>query len=257
MKNIIQQASELIEQGLPACLCIVTASRGSTPRKAGSKMIVFADGTIQGTIGGGAVEHKAIKDALQHMLQSEPMSIKYNLANDLDMHCGGEMEVYFEPLIPMPSLLIFGAGHVGKALARLAMQFGFRIIFFDNRPGIFDAFPLENCTLIGGEYDKLIDAYSFNTNSYIVVMTHMHAYDETLIAALAQKPHRYLGMIGSKRKTEIARKKFVEDYGLSTELVASIDMPIGLPIACETPEEIALSILAKIIDVKNTDSSRA
>lgn len=252
MKNIIQQASALIEQGKTACLCIVTSSRGSTPRKAGSKMIVFSDGSIQGTIGGGAVEHEAIKHAIQIMQHTEPVSKKYNLANDLDMHCGGEMEVYFEPLGAMPTMLIFGAGHVGKALARLAMQFGFRIVFFDNRPGIFDSFPLENCQLIGGVYEEIIDQYSFNPNSFIVVMTHMHAHDEELVAALAQKPHRYIGMIGSKRKTEIARKKFVESYGLSEELVKTIDMPIGLPIACETPEEIALSIMAKIVDVKNS-----
>lgn len=250
--EILQLASEMKLQGIPACLCIVTGSRGSTPRKAGSKMIVLADGSIKGTIGGGAVEHQAIADAILIMQAGEPENRKYNLANDLEMHCGGEMEIYFEPLVPSPSLFIFGAGHVGKALGRMAISFGFRVTFLDNRAGIFDAFPIQGCNLIEGDYDSIIEKPSYNDNTFIVVMTHMHSHDEALTVALARKPHRYLGMIGSKRKTEIARKKFVEEFGLDATVVKAIDMPIGIPIACETPEEIALSILAKMVDVKNT-----
>ncbi|PKP03903.1 MAG: hypothetical protein CVU11_06565 [Bacteroidetes bacterium HGW-Bacteroidetes-6] len=250
--NFFNEISEAINSGKAAVLCVVIGAEGSTPRKPGSKMLVFADGTISGTIGGGSIEKQAIDDALAIMNSDSPQTKAYNLANDLEMHCGGRMTVYFEPLAAQPQLVIFGAGHVGKALAKMAVIAGFRVIAADNREGIFGSWPQGLAETYEMPFEEAADKINFHSNSYIVSTTYKHSFDSEVVAMLIGKPHKYIGMIGSKRKVELARKRFADEFGLSLQQIDSIDMPIGVPIACETPEDIAISILAKIIDAKNT-----
>jgi xanthine dehydrogenase accessory factor len=176
----------------------------------------------------------------------------YHLEEDLNMHCGGTMQVYFEGIGCAPKLYIFGGGHIGKALAGYATGLGFRPTVFDQRDGIFDSWDLAGIETKIGNYLQLIDSTTFDRNSYIVIVTPKHEFDETILMACAPLEYAYLGMIGSKRKVAEIRNKALENNILAAEILSKIDMPIGLPFAAETPAEIAISIAAKMIDVKNT-----
>jgi xanthine dehydrogenase accessory factor len=252
MKDIIDDLKTAAEQGIPAVLCIVTSTSGSTPRKAGAKMLVYSDGTLKGSIGGGSIEHQAIQDALETGGCGEPFTRSYQLLDDLGMHCGGTMEVYFEAIGCSPELYIFGGGHIGKALAGFAPALGFRTMVLDQRTGIFDAWHLPGVATRSGEFSALLEGIKFGQNTYIVIVSPQHSSDEELMIACAARPHAYLGMIGSKRKVAEIRKKVLENGLLTTESLNAVDMPIGIPFAAVTPAEIAISILAKLIDVKNT-----
>jgi xanthine dehydrogenase accessory factor len=252
MQEIFNDLKAVIEQGMPVVLCIVTETSGSTPRKAGSKMLVFQDGTIKGTVGGGSIEFKVIQDALTIISCGSPFTKKFHLEDDLQMHCGGTMQVYFEAVGCIPRLYIFGGGHIGKALAGYAPGLGFRPYVFDQREGIFESWNIPEVETRTGDYMQIIDSLVFDTNTYIVIVTHQHESDEKVLLACTPHEHAYIGMIGSKRKVAEIRKKAQENNILSAEQLATVDMPIGLPFAAETPAEIAISIVAKMIDVKNT-----
>ncbi|MBU0765101.1 MAG: XdhC/CoxI family protein [Bacteroidetes bacterium] len=252
MENIYETISEVLSAGKPAVLCVVTQTKGSTPRKAGAKMIVMQDGSITGTIGGGAVEKQVAEEALGLITGKTPHVKRYELHDDLDMHCGGHIEVYMEPIVPQQRLFIFGAGHVGKAVTRFARQLGFRITVADDREGIFDSDEFAGCECIRKSYREAVNECEFDDNSYVVIVTPQHKYDEAILAAVARKPHAYLGMIGSRSKVKQARERFLKENILTKEELDAIDMPIGIKFAAETPAEIAVSIVAKMIDVRNT-----
>ena len=252
MQNIYSKLEELIKSGKNAALCVVIDTKGSTPRKAGSKMIVFGDKKSYGTIGGGSIEYNVIDKAIEVLKNNTPKKFTFNLENDLDMTCGGYVEVYIEPVFPLPKLFIFGAGHIGKAVAEFAAKTGFEITLFDEREDVFNQVSEQNIKFVHGNYFEVIEKANFDNNTFIVVTTPKHAYDEEITAICVRKPHAYLGMIGSKRKVETAKKVFLEERGLTQNEIDSIDMPIGIKFAAQTPEEIAISIVAKLIDVKNS-----
>jgi xanthine dehydrogenase accessory factor len=252
MISVFSKITELQESNIPFALCIIVSTKGSTPRKAGSKMLVMKDGSIFGTIGGGSIELAVIHDALDVIRSGEAMHKQYQLEEDLSMHCGGTVEVYFDPVLVMPRLFIFGAGHVGRAVAKYASTLGFRIVFFDERPDIYKEFDVTGFECTTGNYLEAIEKAVFDEDTYIVITTPKHEFDEKILAAVGRKPHAYLGMIGSKRKVAEARKRFIAENILTDKELDAVDMPIGIPMAAETPEEIAISIIAKLIDVRNT-----
>lgn len=245
---------ELIRHGQQAAvLCIVLSTSGSTPRKAGSKMLVFPDRTIKGTIGGGSIERQAIEEAVKILNSGRGVTThRFNLLDDLEMQCGGSMEVYFEPLRVFPQLYIFGGGHVGKALAGYAAGLGFRPCVIDPRQDIFSNWSIPGCETRNGDYFSIADTLVFDSGTYIVIVTPQHESDEQLLYYCAKKEFAYLGMIGSRRKVAEISKRAVETGQIPHELLSKIDMPVGIPFAAETPAEIAISIVAKMIDVKNT-----
>ena len=252
MTEIFKKAEEIIKGHKPAALCIVISTEGSTPRKAGSKMLVYPDGSVFGSIGGGSVEKEVVEIARKIIGTGKPEKHVFNLKNDLGMHCGGFMEVYIEPLNPLQKLFIFGAGHIGRALARYAGEFGFSITLFDPRERIFDDHCFNDHNCINKDYFEAIAEASFDQNTFIVIVTPKHSFDEDILARVALKEHVYLGMVGSSGKVALARKRFLEEKILSVEQLDAINMPIGIKFRAETPEEIALSILTKLIDVRNT-----
>lgn len=239
------------KKGKKAVLCLVVGTKGSTPRKAGAKMLVYPDGTIEGTIGGGSIEKEVIIEARKMMDARDSVKKEFNLGEDLGMHCGGSMEVYMEPLMPQYKLYIFGAGHIGQELARFASQFGFQIIFIDERRDVLDSQENMGYTLIHDSYVRASKVIEFPDDAFIVIVTPNHKNDEVVLSNVAKKKVKYIGMIGSNRKVKLARERFLEEKILSQEQLDFIDMPIGIPIKGETPDEIAISILAKLIDVKN------
>lgn len=250
--NFYSQLHQLIQENRPGVLCIITHTSGSSPRKAGSKMIVFPDRTIIGTIGGGGIEFQAISDALEVLKSGVPLKKLYHLEDDLSMHCGGQVEVYFEPLRSLNDLYIYGAGHIGRVVARYALEFGFRVTLFDERETIFSEFDASPYRCITENYYAAIEKAEFTEATFSVIVTPQHEHDERIVTQLARKPFAYLGMIGSKRKVAEVKKNMMEKHGFTEDEISRLDMPIGIKFNAETPEEIAISIVAKLIDVKNS-----
>jgi xanthine dehydrogenase accessory factor len=252
MEHILTIASDVIRERRAAALCIVVASGASTPRKEGAKMIVFPDGKVVGSVGGGSVEKAVVERAITMIPTGKPARVSFDLGEDLGMHCGGTMEVYIEPLVPQARLFIFGAGHIGKALAQLAREIDFPVTLIDPRDEIAREAWTTSFEFIQEEYLEAARAIPFDDQSFIVIVTPKHLYDEEILAIAARRTHAYLGMIGSRNKIALLRKRFLAEGILSTEELDRIDMPIGLKFRAETPQEIAVSILAKLIDVRNT-----
>ena len=242
MEDIFSLVAGIRKEGTPAVLCIVTGTKGSTPRKAGSKMIIFPDGRIAGTIGGGSVEAQAITDGIGLLQEGQPLTKTYQLEEDLSMKCGGSMDIYFEPFGILPKLYIFGAGHIGKVVARYGNDIGFNVKVFDDRPGIFSEWANIPVQCIEGDYFSAIENAGFDNNTYVVILTHLHTYDEKILGIVAAKTTAYAGMIGSRRKVAEVSGNLIRSNILTQEQIDKVDMPIGIPIAAETLKKL-LSVL--------------
>jgi xanthine dehydrogenase accessory factor len=236
--------------GEPAVLCTVIAARGSVPRHVGSKMLVFADGRFTGTIGGGEMESRVIREAQALLRGGEAHVVRYQLADPASGDpgvCGGEMEIFVEPIHPRPAVLVIGAGHVGRALVHLAHWLGFRVALADDRPefctpewapGADEYLPVAARDLPG--------RFNFHAQTYIVMPTRGVPFDVDALPHLLDVPHAYLGVIGSRRRWATAVER-LRGLGVAAEKLAAVHAPMGLELNAETPEEIAVSILAEII----------
>ena len=231
--------------------CIIVETKGSTPRKIGAKMIVFEDGSIQNTIGGGNLEKKVIENALEQIKKGEPKLFKHDLLHQHSMCCGGTVLIYIEPIMPKKNLYIFGAGHTGVALAEYASALDFDIYIIDDRSDYIQPIDIKGVDKMEIDYAKVLPTLPFNENTYIVIMTYEHSYDRDILSFCINQPHAYIGMIGSQRKIELTKKMFIEGKVASKEKLDGVDMPMGIKINAEGPHEIAISILAKLINVKN------
>jgi xanthine dehydrogenase accessory factor len=250
--EVYQHIPEFLKKHKSVALCVVTHSEGSTPRKAGAKMLVASDGTIAGTIGGGAVEVQVIEEAKLALRQNQAVHKSYNLKKDLNMQCGGSMEIFIDPIGVAPRLYIFGAGHVGKSLAALGHRFGFEISMLDFRPIEFTEDETVHYQIVPGHYFETLDTLDYDENTFIAIMSPSHEHDFELLRRLGKKSFAYLGMIASSGKVARAKELLIrEEQVFTEEEFARFDTPMGLKIAAETPDEIALSILAKLIDVRN------
>lgn len=245
----------LIEEGHRLAVATITESRGSTPQREGGKMIVAADGRSWFTIGGGAFEAMVIDDARACLRDGRSDLRRYSLHESgeeaLGMACGGQATVYIEVLGAADELVIFGAGHVGRALARMAVTVGFHCTAVDDRPGMLDAgaFPT------GTAFVATDRAYAENLPettdaSYVVVVTRCHDTDEAALRSLLHGRWRYLGMIGSRRKVKVVFES-LRARGVPAEILERIHAPVGVPIGSHLPGEVAVSILAELVAVRN------
>ena len=251
LNNIFKKIIEVENSSHKAALCTIIKVKGSAPRKTGAKMLVYATGAITGTIGGGSLEKVVIQQALDVIKNNEAKTAIHNLVSELAMCCGGTVELFIEPIMNRKKVYIFGAGHIGKALAGFAADLDFNVTLIDERYEAFDGIDIPECTLIKEQHTTAIEQLSFDENTFVVILTHNHAYDREILALTAQKSHQYIGMIGSERKVAIAKKNMIAADFMNEEQVKTIDMPIGIDIEAITPQEIAISILAKLIDVRN------
>ncbi len=217
----------------------------------GAKMIVHQDGSIAGTIGGSAIETLVIGDAQEAIRLGKARRVEYNL-NDVEksstgMICGGVMEFFIEPLKQVPRLYIFGGGHVGFSLARMASEIGYSHTIFDDRSEFAstERFPYA-ADRIAGPYTKSITNLDFIQPAYVIIVTHSHETDLEVLRGVLGKQVDYLGMICSRRKRKEIFK-ILEKEGHSRDDLDRIHAPIGLDIGSNTPAEIAISILAEII----------
>lgn len=251
--SIYQHINHIENTNQKAALCVIVSTKGSTPRKASAKMLVLENGKIHGSIGGGALEKTVIEQALDVIKKQKPSIFTHALVQDLGMCCGGSVDIYIEPIVNKIKLYIFGAGHIGKALARLAHQLGFMVTVIDERlEFIKELQTVVQVPTINLYHHSAFQELVFDDQTFVAVITHNHAYDREIVAYCAKQPHSYLGMIGSKRKVEVAKKMFREGNILTEEDMAHIDWPIGIPIKAQAPEEIAVAILAKLIDVRSS-----
>ena len=251
--TIFQALVELEKTNSSGALCMIIRSRGATPRHVTSKMLVYPDGHIMGTVGGGEVENRVIKEALLSMQDNKPRLLEYNMADpergDPGI-CGGQLEIYVEPIIPKPILVVVGVGHVGKAVAHLAKWLGFVVAVCDDRP--------EFCTPASvpeaDQYfpiplEELSNKLEITPWTYIVLTTRGMDVDVIGLPSLLDSDAAYIGVIGSKRRWAMTVKKLIAT-GVSAEILQSVYSPIGLEIHAETPEEIAVSIMAEIISLR-------
>ncbi len=251
MKNIYEKILEAQRETVRSALCTIVSTRGSTPRKTGAKMIVYETGKIFGTIGGGNLEKKIIENAQKAIKENNPGIFKHDLQNQHNMCCGGTVEIYIEPIMKKNKLYIFGAGHTGQALVKISLDFDFEIVLIDDRKEFLDNCIFTEVNKMHLSFQQAMLLLPFDTRTYIAILTYSHQTDRDILGFCIKKPFAYLGMIGSRRKTEITRKMFL-DGGIGTgEELKKIDMPMGLEIGAETPEEIAISILASLIKTKN------
>lgn len=255
MTSIFQRIQELIDEGRPAALATVVESSGSTPRKPGARMIVYPDGSIEGTVGGGSVEKHVIEEALTLIEKGESrlihIDLRENKSDSVGGICGGEMRVFIEIIGNAARLLILGAGHVGRTLARMAKELDFRVVVYDDREeqAAPDQFPSE-AKVICGPFEKAMETMQPASRDYIAIMTYNHALDESLLKDALETPAKYVGMIGSKTKSRQV-KEHLANQGVSQERLDAVHAPIGLPIGAHSPAEIAVSILSEIVKVTN------
>ncbi len=248
-----------MSRGETVALVTVVRAQGSTPQRAGAKMLVWADGRTIGTIGGGCYENDAFWKAREAISSGKPSILHYELNDDFAQEngliCGGRMDVHIDPLTPSPRLFIVGAGHVGFHLAHAAADVGFRIHVVDDREKFANAERFPRAEIVVEPIPEWLHRVELPASAYVVVVTRGHQHDLEAMRALAARDLKYLGLIGSRAK--VARiYDALREEGMPTECLQRVHAPIGLEIGAVTPAEIAISILAELIAVtRGVDTS--
>ena len=254
-QEVFAAVADALERGEPAALVTIVATHGSTPQRVGAKMLVFGDGRMVGTIGGGCYENDAFWTAREAITARKPQLVHYELSDDFaeetGLICGGQMDVYIEPIEPSPELYVIGAGHVGTHLARLAQEVGFHVHVVDDREKFAnrDRFP-DATEVLTEDIPAWLGRTSLTPNAYVVIVTRGHTNDLEALRALAPRDLRYLGLIGSRAKVARIYDALTAD-GMPAQHLKKVHAPIGLDIGAVTPQEIAVSILAELIAVKH------
>jgi xanthine dehydrogenase accessory factor len=253
MDDIYQVLAEIEKSNESAVLCTVTRSEGSTPRHMGSKMLVYPDGRFIGTVGGGDLEHRVIEEARTALADGEPRLLHYNMSDPSRGDpgvCGGQVEVFLEPILPPAKVVIIGGGHVGKAVAHLAKWLGFHVTVSDDRPefcnpeAIPDADAFYVCPMF-----ELPKQLKIDHRTFLVLTTRGSSVDVEGLPCLLDTPAGYIGVIGSKRRWATTVKE-LNARGVAQEKIAFVHSPMGLELQAERPQEIAVSILAEILMIR-------
>lgn len=252
------ELQRLLEANEPFVLCTVIASQGSTPQKPGSKLVVKADGGLVGTVGGGAIEKQIVDAALALLAdgRTTTRTLDTHLTHELGMCCGGRMTVFLEKHVAAPALVVFGAGHVAKELAALAVATGFRVTVVDERAEWASATRFSGCELVLRPCDDVAREHRGGADTYYCVTTHDHALDQRCVEALLDTPSAYLGVIGSRRKAERFRQR-LRAGGFDEARIARLECPMGVDIGALTPAEIGVSIVARLVAVRRAEHEAA
>jgi xanthine dehydrogenase accessory factor len=260
MTSIYQALSEIEKKHEAAALCTVTSSEGSTPRHVGSKMLVYPDGHFIGTVGGGEVEQRVLNEAHMSLDDGQPRYLHYNMidpARGDPGTCGGQVEVFVEPILPDPLLVVIGAGHVGKAVVHLAKWLGFRTAASDDRVEFCNAESTPDAdAYYPAPMKELPNHIKIDKRTFLILTTRGSNVDVAGLAPLLDSPAAYIGIIGSKRRWSTTAKA-LKEQGISQEKIAKVHSPIGLELQAETPEEIAVSIMAEVLAVRNRGTGKS
>ncbi|MFN0167740.1 MAG: XdhC family protein [Bryobacteraceae bacterium] len=252
--DVFDEMMRLRAEGRKCALATIVQVRGSIPSYESAKLLVRDDGSIFGTVGGGCVEAEVWNAAREVIETEKPRHLSFNLAQDAayenGLICGGQLDIFVEPMIPPPHAFIFGAGHISKSLSKVLSMAGFAATVIDDREMYAnrERFP-EADAVIAGEYEDVFPKLNVNETSYLVIVTRGHRDDMRVLRWAVSTPARYISMIGSKRKV-ISVVKELEKEGLPAEAFERIFAPMGLEIGAVSPEEIAVSVAAEMIAVR-------
>lgn len=259
MSDVLEELLEARRAGKPCALATVAATVGSVPRHAGAKMIVYADNSISGTVGGGKFEALVITQALDCLAKKEPLLKTWTLREDqpdsFGAICGGEVTVLIEPQVPTHRLLIVGGGHCARAIAKLAAECGFFVTALEDREDILACCDAAHRRLTDAAPDYIAKAHWDKNDAIVIVSRHYDIDRAALAAALKKGGPGYLGMIGSRRKVLQVCDRLKSD-GYTVDQLANVYAPIGLDIGSDSPAEIAVSIVAEILMVLRGKSGR-
>jgi xanthine dehydrogenase accessory factor len=257
MTSLWQQVAKEWAQRRPVVVATVVCDSGSVPRHTGAKMLVFPDGAASGTVGGGIFEQLVIRDALGALGQEQSVTKSYSFnpkgtsKDAFGAVCGGRVEVFLEVVLPPDRLLIVGGGHCGRALAQAASHLDFSIVVADDReefsrPDDYRFENVESVLHLPADFRALPEA---DARTYVALVSKGFLTDEAALRRVIDSPAAYVGMIGSVKKRDLVFGKLRGD-GVSEELLARVHAPIGFKLGANTPAEIAVSILAQIIEVR-------
>lgn len=254
--EIYEEALRLKGLGRTSAIATIVECRGSSPQKQGAKMLVRDDGTTMGTLGGGCVEAEVIQAAALAMEDRQPCTLPFSLTErEGGLVCGGTLLVYIEPQVPEPRLVILGAGHVGKAVAKLARFSGFRITVMDDRSEFANREQVPDAhEVVVGDFTKACDNIEVNAGTFIVIATRGHNHDLDAVQAALRTEAGYIGLLGSRRKKALLRKA-LDEQGFVEEEIDRVIIPVGLDIGSVSPEEIAVSIMAQVIQKRRANAA--
>jgi xanthine dehydrogenase accessory factor len=258
--EVFAALGEALKNGEEVALVTIVAANGSVPQRVGAKMLVYADGRTVGTIGGGCYENEALLKAKQALTTRKPCTVRYELADDFaaesGLICGGQMEIFVEPIEPSPALYVFGAGHVGQFVARVAHDAGFQVHVLDDREKFAnrERFP-DIAGVIVDDIPTWLQKTTLPSSAYAVIVTRGHRHDLDALRALASRKLRYLGLIGSRAKVKRIYDVLVEE-GIGIDQLEHVHAPIGLDIGAVTPQEIAVAIVAELIAVRRSKTDK-
>ena len=257
MREFHEALLGILDAGQAAATATIVEASGSTPRSIGARMIVPAEGGTRFTLGGGAFEADVIRDAREAIASGRPLLKRYSLASrgadGQGQECGGTATVFIEPVGAADRLWIFGGGHIGRALAAASRGLGFEVTVFDDRAEFADLAGLpgaRRAVLTGADYRDGVPEPDART--YCVIVTRAHTTDRAALRAALAGGAAWIGMIGSVRKKLAVHKELHEEDGVSLERLAAVETPVGVEIGAETPEEIAISILARIVQLRRS-----
>jgi xanthine dehydrogenase accessory factor len=258
-ETLHRRIAELLSQRQNFVVATILEVKGSAPQRPGTRMIVHPDSSFEFTIGGGTFEAEVIQDALAALHEIQPIYREYKLTKaDIGMYCQGLVRVMFESYSPRAQLMIFGGGHVGQALGLLsAASELFSVTVIDDRSEFADVEKhktVDKVILTDRNYKK--DVPPTDPETYIVVVTRCHETDQLLVKKYLKEPFAYLGLIGSRAKVRQFKKELIEQ-GIPEKLLERLHAPIGLPIGGKDPSEVAISILAELVQVKNSEAQLA
>ncbi|HLO29387.1 MAG TPA: XdhC/CoxI family protein [Anaerolineales bacterium] len=257
--DIYQALASVEKNNESAALCTVVKSIGSTPRHVGSKMLVYPDGKFIGTVGGGDLEHRVLDEAWIAMGDGESRLLTYTMSDPKRGDpgvCGGTVEVFVEPILPPAMIVVIGAGHVGKAVVHLAKWLGFRVAVSDDRPEFCNPEAVPGAdAYYPVEMGKLPEQLKLNKQTYIVITSRGSNVDAKGLPGLLGANAAYIGVIGSKRRW-LTTVKALKAKGVSEEQIARVHSPMGLELNAETPEEIAVSIMAEVLMLKDKGTGK-
>jgi xanthine dehydrogenase accessory factor len=251
---IYQTILDARRQGRPLALATVVRAQGSVPRRAASKMLIFADGRTVGTVGGGEIEARAIEVGQEALRDGQARLETLSLSGpgqDAVGVCGGQVEVFIEPILAPPTVLVLGCGHVGQAVAHLARWLGFRVAVSDDREELCTPEHAPGADLyLPGEVAAVLSHTPIDGQTYVVALMRSYTCDVAALPILLETEAAYIGVIGSRRRWASAVKE-LEALGIEERALERVHTPIGLDLGAETPEEIALSIMAEIMALRN------
>lgn len=251
--RILKELIAAQEAGEAVVLATVTRAQGSVPRHTGSKMLIHADGRTSGSVGGGEMESRVLQEAQAAFQDGQTRVVPYALVDPKRGDpgvCGGEVEIYLEPYMPLATLFVIGCGHVGRALAAQARLLDYRVVVTDDRRELVtpEQIPFAD-SYLPGDIEQALAANPIHHNTFVAVVTRNVAIDRQILPKLLATPAPFIGVMGSKRRWAETKRLLLAD-GLVESDLERFHSPLGLELNAETPEEIAVSIMAEVIMVR-------